>query len=84
MNRRYSDPLCRKTVNLDYSKPRINWCVYVCTQMLPYGLPHSVFADCELPQGGEHGPEQSFPLQDGDQGEEGLRVQGMLWARFTI
>lgn len=58
--------------------------MYVCTQMLLYGLPHSTFADCKLPQGGEHGPEQSFSLQDGDQDEEGLRVQGMLWARFTI
>ena len=64
MNRRYSDPLCRKTVNLDYSKPRINWCVYVCTQMLPYGLPHSVFADCELPQGGEHGVTESDMMSD--------------------
>lgn len=85
MNRRYSDPLCRKKVNLELFKTLDQLMHVYCTQMLPYGLPHSTFADCKSFLRVENMDQSSpSPSKMEIRTKRASGVQGMLWARFTI
>ena len=57
-------------------------CALICCLMASLTL----CLQTKLPQGGEHGPEQSFSLQDGDQekGVSGSRGCFTLWSTFGL